>query len=196
MVAPLPARKPGRSDDRAEFLTISRETASGWHDGTIHDQDEKCFVRHVPPAVDAMATGGHEAESGVVLRMSEYDHEGTSVAAQTVVPRLDQATTDPTALIRRQHRDGSKASPDDSSAVVLECNRAVQNVTDDVLVSGRNERQQDSAVRSQRIDELTLLRLTEGLLIDCANALDVCRIFVADEHGWMVERGQGAEGRG
>src|SRR5690348_8921706 len=81
------------------------------HSCGIQHQQEKDVIRYVPLARNAERTGGAEAKSPIVVRMSDYNDERTTGVFELRVSGFDEFGAHALALILRKdgHRCQTRA---------------------------------------------------------------------------------------
>jgi hypothetical protein len=73
----------------------------------IQNQQHKHILGYFPFALDSMIAGGHEPESGVIVRVAEDDDEWETLILDCPVSRFDQSAADTLALVFRKHCCGT-----------------------------------------------------------------------------------------
>jgi hypothetical protein len=136
---PASARESGLYDTE-KLLTIFRQPRNALHFQLIHNQHHEHIVRNVPLAPYAVATGGLEPKTRVILGVTQNNDKRATNFPKFLIRCFDQFSTDPPALIFREHRHWPQARLNDFPSVRANGQRAIQDVTDHVTIQGRDQR--------------------------------------------------------
>lgn len=90
---------------------------------------------------------------------------------ELLVSRLDEFVADALALVFRKHGHGAQACP----CYLAHGQRAVHDVTDDMIIQRRHQGQRRGSVGPQGIDDVRLLILLERTFVQVSNGRNVGR---------------------
>ncbi len=114
--------------------------------------------------------------------MPEDDHDSFALAAQQIQPAFDQLSTNPAALLLRQHGHRRQGDCGNLLAGGLDPHATEKDVSGHSTADLRDKRSKYGSFVAQAINKIGFIRPAERRFIDKANLIAIVRVFGSDNH--------------